>query len=225
MPTSLTRGLYEALITEGLAAELAEIGSAYAPERSGLRAADAPDRIALHLARSIERALAAISRDEDRLRVGIDVARRVLDTLRAVVPQLESDRDRPVDPAAMLNAIAARLPDGSLERIDQPLIPLLDTTVLTNAPGEPRVGSQILAEIGSADGVDVVMAFIRRTGIAPLLDALRRHCEPLPAVCGASEPHHGSRVRSKRASAARTALPMSKQRPFELRWPSRHRRT
>lgn len=176
MPSSLTRGLYEALITEGLAAELAELASELVAERSGLRAAEAPDRIALHLAGAIERALAGISDDRERLVVGVEVARRLLATLAAAVPQFEGDHDRLLAPAEMLRAIVMRRPDGTPERIDQPLIPLLDTTVLTNAPGEPRVGSQLLAEIASADGIDVVMAFIRRTGIAPLIDALRRHC-------------------------------------------------
>src|SRR6185369_1765633 len=48
---------------------------------------------------------------------------------------------------------------------------------LTNAPGEPGVGSQLRTEVHSADRIDVVMAFIRMSGIRPLLDALRRHCE------------------------------------------------
>ena len=61
--------------------------------------------------------------------------------------------------------------------IAQPLIPLLDTALLTNSPGEPVVGSQLRAEIDSADRIDVVMAFIRRSGIAPLLGALRDHAE------------------------------------------------
>jgi superfamily II DNA or RNA helicase len=54
---------------------------------------------------------------------------------------------------------------------------LLDTTLLTNAPGEPRVGSQILTEIESADSIDLLMAFIRRSGLLPLLAALRKHCQ------------------------------------------------
>jgi len=56
------------------------------------------------------------------------------------------------------------------------VFPLLDTTLLTNAPGEPNLWSQLRSEIESADRIDVVMAFIRRSGIGPLLDALRRHC-------------------------------------------------
>lgn len=63
----------------------------------------------------------------------------------------------------------------SYESAARPLIPLLDTTLLTNAPGEPGVGHQVRAEIASADRIDLVMAFIRRTGINPLLDAMRRH--------------------------------------------------
>lgn len=58
-----------------------------------------------------------------------------------------------------------------------PLIPLLDTMLMTNSPGEPRVGHQLVAEIHSADRIDVVMAFIRRSGIRPMLDGLRAHCE------------------------------------------------
>ena len=64
-----------------------------------------------------------------------------------------------------------------------PLIPLLDTTLLTNAPGEPRVGSQILAEIESADSIDVVMAFVRRSGLLPLRGGPARALRPGPARC------------------------------------------
>jgi HKD family nuclease len=76
----------------------------------------------------------------------------------------------------VLHSVVGRLPDGRPESIAEPLIPLLDTTLLTNAPGEPRVGHQVLTEIHSADRIDVVMAFIRRSGIAPLMPALRAHC-------------------------------------------------
>ena len=65
-----------------------------------------------------------------------------------------------------------------------PLIPLLDTTLLTNAPGEPRVGAQILTEMESADRIDVVMAFIRRSGLAPMMPRsapiARREAPPGP---------------------------------------------
>ena len=74
-----------------------------------------------------------------------------------------------------LHAILERRPDGTPQPIAEPLIPLLDTTLLTNAPGEPGLLNQLDTEIDSADAIDVVMAFIRRSGINPLLASLRRH--------------------------------------------------
>lgn len=38
------------------------------------------------------------------------------------------------------------------------------------------MGRQLLAEIASADRSDLLMAFIRNTGVAPLKNALRSHC-------------------------------------------------
>ena len=170
----LEPGLYETLVTEGLKVQLDQLADRLPTEQRSLQSAEAPDRIAWHLSRQIERALADVG-DDERVAVGLSVARALLGRLGELV---EVDRSAlPVDPATVLHAILRRRPDGNPEVIDEPLIPLLDTTLLTNAPGEPSLWNQLRSEIESADGVDVVMAFIRRSGIAPLLDALRRHCE------------------------------------------------
>src|SRR5437762_3148279 len=170
------RGLYEVLITEALEARLGNLEGRLVAIRGQLRAAEAPDRIALHLARVVERAIAIID-ERERPRIGIDLSRRLIDAVIQILPSASDlAGERPTELAEVLRSIAARLPDGRAESIVEPLIPLLDTTLLTNAPGEPRVGHQVLAEIHSADRIDVVMAFIRRSGVAPLLSALRDHC-------------------------------------------------
>jgi superfamily II DNA or RNA helicase/HKD family nuclease len=167
-------GLYETLVTEGLRAELDDLVERLPVEQRPLRAAEAPDRIALHLGREIERALAAVP-EAKRTAVGVEVARALLDRLTGLV---EADpAAQPIEPASVLHAILRRRPDGSPEVIGGPLTPLLDTTLLTNAPGEPGLWGQIRSEIESADAIDVIMAFIRRSGIAPLTEQLRRHCD------------------------------------------------
>jgi hypothetical protein len=67
------------------------------------------------------------------------------------------------------------------------MIPVLDTTLLTNAQGEPTLWSQLRSEIESADSIDVVMALIRRSGGS--LRCSRRDWPPsrLPLV---REPTH-----------------------------------
>lgn len=171
----LNHGLYEDLITEMLAGRLeSALGGSAAT--ADLRNAEAADRLALHVARVVERAVASLP-DDDRAAVGTQIARRLVELIAEEPQRAALLQERPIEPGRVLRAIRESGPDGRIRDIDQPLIPLLDTTLLTNSPGEPRVGHQILAEIPSADRIDVVMAFIRRTGIAPLREQLRKHVE------------------------------------------------
>ena len=170
-----SRGLYEVLITEALEEQLGQLDGSLESNRRRLRAPEAADRIALHLARVVERTIASVEEGE-RAAMGIDLARRLIDIIRAVPSAGDLGPERPVTLGEVLRSVVGYLPDGRPESIEEPLIPLLDTTLLTNAPGEPRVGHQVLTEIHSADRIDVVMAFVRRSGIAPLLPALRAHC-------------------------------------------------
>ena len=166
-------GIYETLVTEALRTQVAPIEGPLRPTRP-LNTAEAANRIALHLSRQIEQSLAAVG-DHDRVRVGVEVARELITRL---VELLGADQSEAlVEPGEVLHAILERRPDGTPRTIAEPLIPLLDTTLLTNAPGEPVLMNQLDAEIDSADAIDVVMAFIRRSGINPLLASLRRHCE------------------------------------------------
>jgi superfamily II DNA or RNA helicase/HKD family nuclease len=171
---SLGAGLYELLVTEGLKEQLDQLAGRLPVRQRDLEVAEAPNRIALHLSRQIELALSDVAEGR-RVEIGLDVARALLDRLGELIAV--DPASTPVAPASVLHAILRRLPDGRPEEIAEPLIPLLDTTLLTNAPGEPSLWNQLRSEIESADAIDVVMAFIRRSGISPLLDALRRHCD------------------------------------------------
>ncbi|MGC9963420.1 MAG: DEAD/DEAH box helicase family protein, partial [Acidimicrobiales bacterium] len=170
----LTRGLYEILLTDRLREQLNALDPSLHAQESDLRPAEAGDRIALHLARVIERAISRIS-DEQRVEEGIRLARELI----ALIGETNADitDDAPTSDAQVLRAVLGRRLDGQADKLDPPLIPLLDTTLLTNAPGEPRVGNQLVTEIHSADQIDVVMAFVRTSGIRPFLDHLRRHID------------------------------------------------
>lgn len=171
-------GLYETLLTEALEAELAGLSEGLRPDRESLRPAEAADRLSLHIARIVKRLVGVVD-EKQRVALGVKLSRFVISSLVKViqerVPEARgtvSTSDRPVSPGEILRAIHRVLPDGQPEPIRPPLIPLLDTAILTNAPGEPTIGSQVLTEIHSADAIDLLMAFIRYSGIQPMLDAL-----------------------------------------------------
>jgi superfamily II DNA or RNA helicase/HKD family nuclease len=168
-----TRGLYEQLITAAMATELQQLDARLVASRDDLSAAEAPDRLALHLGRVLRQAIEALDPDQ-RVPAGLVLARGVLAAAEQQTHDAALQFEVPI--GTVLRSLRALQPDGEPEVIPVPLIPLLDTTLLTNSPGEPRVGSQVLAEIHSADAIDVVMAFIRYSGIAPMLAALSKHC-------------------------------------------------
>ena len=172
----LEPGLYEALLTGALDKRLAGlVAAAVAPELRKLADAEAADRLSRHLAAILARAIEALP-EQGRAQAGASIVENLIELLSAQSDAVDRDVDVPIDPARVLSAILRRRPDGSAEALETPLTPLLDTTLLTNSRGEPAVGHELRAEVHSSDSIDVVMAFVRLSGINPMLDALRRHC-------------------------------------------------
>jgi superfamily II DNA or RNA helicase/HKD family nuclease len=177
-PEPLKPGLHEALLTRRLEELVARIGDAMlAPELADLHEAEAADRVSRHLAGIVARAIDGMP-DGRRREEAVRVAAAVIGALQSLAGRNYDLRaDELVQPAQVLVSLLHRLPDGRPQPLERPLTPLLDTTVLTNAPGEPAVGHELRAEVPSADSIDVVMAFIRWSGVRPLVDVLRRHCD------------------------------------------------
>jgi superfamily II DNA or RNA helicase/HKD family nuclease len=172
----LSRGIYQSIFTQALLQSLQDLDTRLTAKKTHLHQAEAADRLSMHLAKVIKNAIASIE-DKDRVRIGGDLTQKLIqllvestDTEELLIQKLEL-------PPRILNAIEGNKPDGSLDLITPPLIDLLDTTLLTNSPGEPRIGNQIITEIPSSNSIDLVMAFIRKSGIAPMMDALRIHRE------------------------------------------------
>jgi HKD family nuclease len=168
---NLPRGLYEQLITLGLQDQLASLDQRVL-RTTKIHPAEAPNRIALHLSRQIECVLSSLP-EQERVTTAIQIAEELMRVLGSVkdCSDLHSERLSPA--GAVLRGITHLLPDGSAAEIAAPMIPLLDTTLLTNSPGEPRLMHQLEAEIHSAQRIDLVMAFIRMTGVQPLLKSLQ----------------------------------------------------
>jgi len=170
----LPEGIYESLITRRLARILQSLGDERV-KRTALNDAEAPDRVALHLARQIERHLASLSK-EARAASATAVVETVLRSLKLQNDAGFHDDELLSESAEVLEQILRRGPDGSLNEVSSPLVPLLDSTVLTNAHGEPNVGKAIISEVESSQSIDVIMAFITKSGILPLEAVLTDHC-------------------------------------------------
>jgi hypothetical protein len=173
VPTESTQpGVHSELITEALDAQLSQVGSERRAERSIVRNAEAPDRLSRHIAAIAATVVSALA-EQDRAELGAELVNQLIARLDELEPSVGVLEDKLVTPPQALDAITLRRPDGTFAPVELPLTPLLDTTVLTNAPGEPTIQHELIAEIPSADRIDIHMAFVRWSGVRPLMPALR----------------------------------------------------
>ena len=182
-PPTLPPGIYDDFTTTRLAEQIRTLLT-HDAEATALPPAEAGDRLALHLNGLIRRAVEGLP-EKDRAAKGAALARALGEHLLATADEAGVNKpvragltdDLLLPEATLLRGVHPRHPDGTTARIPQPLTPVLDTVLLTNPRGEPALSKQLLSEIPSADRIDLVVAFIRYSGIRPMLDALRRHTE------------------------------------------------
>ncbi|WP_152185151.1 DUF3427 domain-containing protein [Segeticoccus rhizosphaerae] len=159
----MDEGLYEALLTARLAANLAD-DIRFVPELQLVDPAEQPAVLARHVAQATAR----------RLTIERDPAKRV-----ALVNQVLHLLEQPDDsvepgPQQLLTLAVPPAPGVPPTTTRRPSTPLSDAALLTNAHGEPALGHELRAEIDSADQVDLLCAFVKWYGLRILEPELRR---------------------------------------------------
>ena len=169
-------GLFRELVDLALADELESLDSAgLAAAVSELDAAELPHRLGELTASWVERALTDAP-GEHRPSAALALSARIMAAVNAVVDgESVTAADELAEPIRELTAIEKVDPAGNVIPIRRPLTPIGDSVLLTNARGEPALMSEIEAEIDSADRIDLVLAFIRVSGIRKLIEPLRKH--------------------------------------------------
>ena len=130
-------GLYDELVTDALQSIVNRLEEASRARLDPLHPAEASSRLAEHVGRVVSIVLESLS-DEERTTTGLAIVQDIVDLLAARSPDALDDL-RLTPPAMLLSAVEPRLPDGSYQSIERPLTALRDSTLLVNAPGEPRV--------------------------------------------------------------------------------------
>lgn len=65
------------------------------------------------------------------------------------------------------------LSDQSVKKL-RPVTPLREMALLTNAKGEPSMSSELSAELISADGVNIIMSFVKHSGLNLIYDEIKK---------------------------------------------------
>ncbi len=127
--------------------------------------AEGPDRLARYAMEEIRRELSEdVSADDQASRIN-----QVLDDLGGA----DSRGRELVRPPRILQGIKGRSPAGQVLPLPpSPATPFSQSDLLVNAEGQPNIGSELRAELASADSVDLICAFVIWSGVRHLRDAL-----------------------------------------------------
>jgi superfamily II DNA or RNA helicase/HKD family nuclease len=158
---SLPLGVYEAVRTVGVDRVAADLKGTSNSHFRPVDGADAPDVIARHVAEAVRHALATEA----------DSGRRIL-LSNELLALLKAQDEHLLNPLEQLVAVTDATQFGGRLPL-RPTTPLSQAALLTNAKGEPSLSTELRAELGSADKVDLLCAFIRWHGLRVLEDALK----------------------------------------------------
>ena len=166
-------GLYQDLINLAVDKELRQSVEGLQIDRELLHPEEAPDRLALYFGKILSQLVLSFPEGQ-RLEASRELINRLLESAAGFGKVADLSDKQFGSAIELLSGIYLLRQDGTPDRPEPPLTPLLDTVLVTNARNEPNIAAQIKAEIASADQIDIVMAFVRKSGIRKFLSAFER---------------------------------------------------
>lgn len=170
----LEEGLYEKLINDSLAKELASTDPFEFEIRTAeIDAAKSPEILAKYVAKVLEKRFREISETEhdDALEKQVEDVNKVLDAVG-----ISQDESVPKSAEQLLsffnkqNSVLAVNPKASLVR---PETSIAESSLFTGAANEQQMFSELKKEILSCDEIDMLVSFIKWSGLRLMLDKLR----------------------------------------------------
>jgi superfamily II DNA or RNA helicase len=165
MPSELLPGIYEALLSEGIQdhltrhPELRTVFGKIDPEEQ-------PSRYAAFVAKVLEQALREESDPEERL----VLCNQVLGHLCQDSSRGHLQKNYLVaDKKSVLLEITP--PQYRKQGVPRPHTPIGESSLFTGSPQEPQLAHELLEEMRSADGVDILVSFIKWSGLRLLMPA------------------------------------------------------
>ena len=196
--TKLKPGLYEVVLSERLKRLLAELGDNRA-SIVDLEDAEAPAMLSNHLGEAIRKALEV---EEDPTKRA-EIVNKVLGILEELNPELGAAQEV-VGANSEKSVLEAVLREGETRAPVRPSTSLSKSCLFTGAAGRPQMANELVSEMMSADRVDILVSFIKRSGVTLLLrgfEALRDRNVPVRIITtcymGASDPEAVETLRSK----------------------------
>lgn len=166
----LVKGTYEQIINRVIEKKLADLRGTYAVEAVGLEPEEYASTLALYMHKVILKCLGQIKRTNEQTQL----CNQMVDVLYDHIGE-EEILDAKVDENVEL--LLSIFAEGSKQV--RPVTPLSTSSLFTGSKHEPSMMHELKKEIETSDRIDMLVSFIRWSGLRNILDELREFtCNP-----------------------------------------------
>lgn len=177
MTKTFAEGVYDLIVDQETEDRLRDLTEEWHVKLAKLDPNLVPEMLAQTLTRQFMLALESLkdSKKQDKLQNQLKLANRIIDVIRSV------GREEPHLPIPTTRLLSVQKVGGLGTPSDfaRPSIPLTSSDLLVNGRREPSIGHELQREIASADRIDLIVAFLKFSGLQtirnPLDEFLERH--------------------------------------------------
>ena len=202
----LSKGIYEQVLNEKLDAELLANSQILSTKKS-IDSAEAAQILSRYLSEVIENALEDVLETAHVRTIGskiehqVDLANKVIELLAREVPgRTQNDLSIVRDSTAnLLTAVLERAQSFSDTEIVRPETSIARSSLFTGAVHEPSMYTELKKEILSANRVDMLVSFIKWSGIRLIMDDLRAFTQSGKSLRDHHDILYGRKLTSRRS--------------------------
>ena len=174
----LQPGLYEQVINNALSSELSEIPEAR-KSTAPIDTAEASKVLAQYLTDVVQKGLENVQDNGGGLEAQIQLANQIVSTIQNTTQEADFASlgvdQRAEQLLALLRDNDPRLVTGkSAKELERPETSIAQSSLFTGAIHEPQMYTELKKEIVSADRIDMLVSFIKWSGLRLIMDELRQ---------------------------------------------------
>lgn len=174
----LQPGLYEQVINNALSSELSEIPEAR-KSTAPIDTAEASKVLAQYLTDVVQKGLENVQDNGGGLGAQIQLANQIVNTIQNTTQEADFASlgvdQRAEQLLALLRDNDPRLATGkSAKELERPETSIAQSSLFTGAIHEPQMYTELKKEIVSADRIDMLVSFIKWSGLRLIMDELRQ---------------------------------------------------
>ena len=171
----LHNGLYEQIINKGLDTELSVTDKL--SQTAPIDSAEASKILAKYVAEIVEKGLNNVKDNGGNLTSQVELVNRIVSTIMTETKEADFDTLSVAERAEQLLALFDKknnvLALDERDEIIRPETSIAQSSLFTGAVHEPQMFTELKKEIVSADRIDMLVSFIKWSGLRLIMDELR----------------------------------------------------